>query len=272
MMDEALRAKLGLLSDKLIDAATLVSSALDAEDPQPQEIDRANDAVASVAQQWSEILAAIPETDRESAERSHGRRVTDLQREGARLPQRMDGRAEKVVPASLPGWPDYYARARPEQEAAGGAAASAPTRRAPPAGPRVGSDVEGWCGPCGGLRDHTIVAVVGSEIKQVICQSCGGRHGHRTTPARGKAAATAEAKRGSKSRGQAESQRREDARMALQKELASAEAVRPFVRRERYKVGEIIQHPELGRGKIENVLKGSLLVRFRDGLKSVSNF
>jgi len=48
--------------------------------------------------------------------------------------------------------------------------------------------------------------------------------------------------------------------------------VRPFVRRERYKVGEIIQHPELGRGKIENVLKGSLLVRFRDGLKSVSNF
>src|SRR5207237_6928851 len=49
---------------------------------------------------------------------------------------------------------------------------------------RVGGDVEAWCSPCGGLTEHSIVAMVGDEPKQVVCQSCGGRHGYRTTPAR----------------------------------------------------------------------------------------
>ena len=73
-------------------------------------------------------------------------------------------------------------------------------------------------------------------------------------------------------REQVEAQRREGARTALQRELAGATEVRPFQMRQRYRVGEIIEHAQFGRGKIENVLKGSLLVRFRDGLKSVSNF
>jgi hypothetical protein len=71
-------------------------------------------------------------------------------------------------------------------------------------------------------------------------------------------------------REQAEAKRKEEARFALLKELAEAPVVRPFVTRERYKAGEIVQHPEHGRGKIENVLRGSILVRFRDGLKSLS--
>src|SRR5436189_31189 len=44
--------------------------------------------------------------------------------------------------------------------------------------------VEAWCSPCGGLTEHSIVAMVGDEPKQVVCQSCGGRHGYRMTPAR----------------------------------------------------------------------------------------
>ena len=38
--------------------------------------------------------------------------------------------------------------------------------------------------------------------------------------------------------------------------------MRVFDPKERYKAGEIIVHPEYGRGKIENVLRSSLLVRF----------
>jgi hypothetical protein len=266
-MDDAVRDRLNTLSDKLIDATTMLSNVIEAEDPQRADVDAARAAVASVAELWSQILAEFPEGERDAAERSHGRRVTDLQRQADRLPHMMDGRAEKTVDGGLPGWPDYYARARKEPAPS----AAPPSRRETTSGPKVGGELEAWCGPCGGLRDHTIIAVVGDEAKQVLCQSCGARHGYRTTPARGKGAASEPAKKG-KTRGSSESHKREDARMALQRELVEAENVRPFVRRERYKVGEIIQHPELGRGKIENVLKGSLLVRFRDGLKSVSNF
>src|SRR5262249_33664065 len=56
---------------------------------------------------------------------------------------------------------------------------------------------------------------------------------------------------------------------ALVQELQTAENVRKFSPKERYKAGEIIEHPEHGRGKIENTLPRSLLVRFAGGLKPV---
>lgn len=267
-MDDPLRTKLNLLSEKLIDATGMLSNVIESEDPQRADVDAARAAVAALAQLWSEILAEFPENEKDAAERNYGRRVTDLQRHADRLPHMMNGRAEATVEASAPGWPDYYGRARKEPP---GQSVSPSAHAKRPTGPQVSADIEAWCGPCGGLRGHTIIAVVAGEAKQVLCQSCGNRHGYRTTPAR-KGAAAEQTKKSSKVRGPGEKERREDARMALQKELVEAENVRPFVRRERYKVGEIIQVPELGRGKIENVLKGSLLVRFRDGLKSVSNF
>ena len=57
---------------------------------------------------------------------------------------------------------------------------------------------------------------------------------------------------------------------ALGEEVAAAPRVRVFDPKERYKAGEIIVHAEYGRGKIENVLRSSLLVRFPiGGLKSL---
>ena len=57
---------------------------------------------------------------------------------------------------------------------------------------------------------------------------------------------------------------------ALGEEVAAAAHVRVFDPKERYKAGEIIVHAEYGRGKIENVLRSSLLVRFSiGGLKSL---
>src|SRR5207302_5529261 len=110
--------------------------------------------------------------------------------------------------------------------------------------------------------------------KQVLCNTCHARHGFRSTPARSKTSPLPVAARpavpAKPTREQLEAKRKEDARFALQKELAEATDVRIFSTKERYKAGEIVQHPEHGRGKIENVLRGSILVRFRDGLKSIS--
>jgi len=48
--------------------------------------------------------------------------------------------------------------------------------------------------------------------------------------------------------------------------------VRAFVKHERYRVGQIIEHPEHGRGKVEHATRGSLLVLFRHGRKPVNTF
>jgi hypothetical protein len=69
---------------------------------------------------------------------------------------------------------------------------------------------------------------------------------------------------------QREEARRLEERRALIRELDAVAEPRRFDPRGRYKVGEIILHPEHGKGKIENVLRGSLLVRFREGLRPVN--
>ena len=67
-----------------------------------------------------------------------------------------------------------------------------------------------------------------------------------------------------------EAQRRAAQLRALGEEVAAAGDVRRFDPKERYKAGEIISHPEYGRGKVENVLRASLLVLFwNGGLKSL---
>ena len=43
-----------------------------------------------------------------------------------------------------------------------------------------------------------------------------------------------------------------------------------FDPRDNFKPGQIISHPKWGRGKIESVLRGSILVRFLDSLRQVS--
>jgi hypothetical protein len=133
----------------------------------------------------------------------------------------------------------------------------------------VGGTVEAWCGPCGAVMDHTIAALVSGQPKHVVCCTCGSKHGFRTEPAR----------KGAKSQSgpakmtpeQVESKKAETARYALIKELTSVDNPRPFHSGERYKAGEIIQHPEHGRGKIETVIRGAIIVRFRDGVKSLMN-
>jgi hypothetical protein len=275
-LDSALTDKLTALAKKVADASFQVSTVVESEtEPELHEVDACHNAVAEVIALWNEVVNATPENQRLGLERTHGRRVTDLRRLAAKLPQKSMGRTARPAAPSAAGFPDYHLRMDPVSgiKPGGGAPMNAAEEgRKIKTEHSVGGLVEAWCGPCGGLREHTIVAMVSGTPKQVICESCGGRHGYRTTPARSKEkSASGPATKERMTRGQVEQTRREVARTALQKELASATEVRSFQARQRYKVGEIIEHQQFGRGKIENVLKGSLLVRFRDGLKSVNN-
>lgn len=269
-MDDAIRSRLAALTEKIIDATHATTSLVEAENPEPEQIANTNRAVGDIAAEYGELLKQVPEAERERVERSHGRKVIDLRRLAARLPQKMGGQAAKrAADATGSGQPFLLSREPPKSIEP----PRVPTvKRGEEGKLRVGGPVDAWCGPCGGVTEHAIVAMVGGEPKQVICQSCHARHGYRTGPARKGASqpAVKAAAQRSMTREEAEARRKEEARFALMKELAEATTVRPFAAREHYKAGEIVQHPEHGRGKIETVLKGSILVRFRDGLKSLS--
>jgi hypothetical protein len=260
-MDDALKARIEEFREQFITVAAEVDAAADSND-EPREL-AAGDTVRELVAKWNALLSELQPTERKSVEIQFERRMLDVRRAAGQLTQRVSGqRAERAADA---GSPFLFSRQPPKS--------IEPDRYALRSRNSVGSEVEAWCGKCKEIREHRIVAMVGDEPKQVVCNTCGSRHNFKTEqPTRGKGAAAPKTatgepapKKGSPE--EREAQKRADAKRALQKELAEAPEPRQFDPKGRYKAGEIIQHPEHGRGKIENVLRSSLLVRFLDGLK-----
>ena len=118
---------------------------------------------------------------------------------------------------------------------------------------RSGADIEAWCGKCGESTTHSIVAMVGVEPKQVLCQVCGSRHAYRTAPARPRAAkgeaGVAEGDSRPRVAVDPEAQRRAALLRALGEEVAAAADVRAFDPKERYKAGRDHLAPRVRQGQ-----------------------
>ncbi len=254
------------LNDELRDALLQVHQAEERQDER-DVVTAALEAIERLSQRYRALMQSLSGAEQMRADRLLGRRVMDLKRLGSLLP--------KVHVVTAESTPDRVAGAgAPHERRITGVSWSQHDRAAPIAANKVGADVEAWCGKCGDTTTHSIVAMVGTEAKQVLCQVCGSRHVYRTAPARPRAAkGDAVAVEGDSRPRVAvdpEAQRRAAQLRALGEEVAAAADVRRFDPKERYKAGEIISHAEYGRGKVENVLRSSLLVRFSvGGLKSL---
>jgi hypothetical protein len=264
-MDESQTNRLNALNDEISAAINEVDAALESGE-EPRQV-AAGRLVEGLAERWRQLTTELSPPDREAAERGVGRRLTDLRRTAAQLSRRDSGR--RVERSQDAGFVPFIERRAPPKSIV-------PQRAAPSSKLSVGGEVDSWCGKCKEMTTHNIVAMVGDQPKQVICQVCNSRHDYRTEPpARHKKAAGATASTGAAAANATghtraedrELQKRQEAKRQLQKELAEAVEPRQFDPKGRYKAGEIIVHPEHGRGKIENVLRGSLLVRFLEGLR-----
>jgi hypothetical protein len=255
------------LTDEIREVALLVHSAQErAEDR--EIVKSAHLAVERLSKRYKDLSTSGPEGERENVERKLGRRVTDLRRLASMLPR------IGSIASGHTGDQASTGPSRVQERRITGVSwrSEAPLGATIRPALRVGGEIDGWCGPCDSLTTHHIIAMVGDNPKQVVCQSCGGRHGYRTTPAR-KASSESDSAPSSTPRETDASRRAEQKATelrALGQELADAANVRVFNARERYKVGEVISHPEYGRGKVETVLRSSLLARFPNGgLKSL---
>jgi hypothetical protein len=251
------------LTNEVRDVALQVHQAEERKDER-DVVAAAHAGVERLSVRYRALLQSLPPGEQMRAERALGRRVMDIKRLASLLP--------KVPAASTESTPDRVAGGGAPGERRITGVSWSHERRAPAARPGVGGDVESWCGRCGETTTHSIVAMVGDEPKQVLCQVCGSRHAHRVGPARQpKAAAPGADVADDKPRAaDPEAKRRAAELRALGEEVSAATQVRVFDPKQRYKAGEIIAHAEFGRGKVENVLRSSLLVRFPiGGLKSL---
>jgi len=249
------------LNNEIRDVALQVHLAEERKDER-DVVAAAHAGIERLSRRYRDLLQSLSAGEQLRAERALGRRVVDLKRLASLLP--------KIPAASVESTPDRAAGGgAPEDRRITGVSWSH-DRRAPAPKLGVGGDVESWCGRCGEATTHSVVAMVGQEPKQVLCQVCGSRHTHRTGPARRPTAGVAASPGEDRPRADPEALRKAAELRALGEEVAAAATVRVFDPKERYKAGEIIVHAEYGRGKIENVLRSSLLVRFSvGGLKSL---
>ena len=264
-MDAANTPTLADLTTEVQDVALLVHQAQERSDER-DVVAAAHAGVERMSHRYRAMLQSLPPAEQMKAERLLGRRVVDIKRLASLLP--------KVPAANTESTPDRVAGASaPGARRITGVSWTNSERAAPSTKPKVGGDIDSWCGRCGDSTTHSIVAMVGEEPKQVLCQVCGSRHTHRTTPARRATASASATTAEVDDRPRAtdpEAKRKAAELRALGEEVNAAAEVRYFDPKERYKAGEIIVHPEYGRGKIENVLRSSLLVRFPiGGLKSL---
>lgn len=253
------------LTDEIREVALLVHSAQErAEDR--EIVKNAHLAVEHLSRVYRELCSKGPQEERDAIERKLGRRVTDLRRLASMLP-RIGGIANERTGDQASAAPSEV-----EERRITGVSWRSQGRRTSDLSPalRVGGEVDAWCGPCEGLTTHSIIAMIGDTPKQVVCQACNARHGYRTTPARRSSADDTQAQSPHESEAARRAEQKAEELRALGRELAESSLVRPFDPRDRYKVGEVISHPEFGRGKVETVLRSSMLVRFpQGGLKSL---
>lgn len=248
------------LTQELRDVAFQVSSAQERSEERDLVL-TAHESVERVGRHYRELMEASSEMERMKLERQLGRRIIDLKRQVSLLPRigtHGDSTPDRQTGPSLAG----------ERRITGVSWGAGSRGSGVNNGLRVGGDVDAWCGPCGTMTTHSIIAMVGSEPKQVVCQACNQRHNFRTTPARRSPQEESQpvvGGGGSSSGGGRGDDRKTEEQRNLARELQEAQNVRDFDPKERYKSGEIIYHPDFGRGKVETVLRASMLVRFAQG-------
>lgn len=224
--------------------------------------------VEELVSQFRKYYAPLGEMDQISIDRTVGRKVRDLQKVAAKLPSPPQGKpAEKKSENQFWETREGKSSRKPVQPGENGALRPADS------GVRVADEVDAWCGGCLGIKTHVVSAVVGGQPAQVVCTVCNKSHKYRAdVPEKRRAELgltpkTAGAVTATKGPGGQDKAAKE--KQALVAAIQAAAEVRDYSPRERYKAGEIVSHPEWGRGRIENSLPRSMMVRFTAGLRSL---
>jgi hypothetical protein len=139
--------------------------------------------------------------------------------------------------------------------------------------PRVGGEVDASCTKCKMLLGHTILAMVGSRIARVRCNTCQGEHNFRTS------GETAERTRAPRARTAAGRPTARAAAVAaasggdLDSLIKGKDISQPlrYQANQAFSKDEVIQHPSFGLGVVLSVRGEKLDVMFNAGLKTLAH-
>jgi hypothetical protein len=134
--------------------------------------------------------------------------------------------------------------------------------------PRVGQEINAYCGKCKDERSHTVAAMDGDTVKRVTCSSCGGIHNYKLTPV---AAATKSASTATGEGAAPPAKKRASSRRSKDADTFSIDPrrpVKPYDMNNSFSAGDVINHSKFGLGAVETSFPPNKIeVRFQEGKK-----
>lgn len=123
---------------------------------------------------------------------------------------------------------------------------------------RVGGEVDAFCARCKLTLAHTILAMVGSKVARVRCNTCNADHSFRSTPARTRAASTARATH-------------QRVVLSFEEQLAGKDVAHAprYSPKDSYRVDQLIDHPSFGVGIVSGVREDKVDVVFKFAQKTL---
>jgi hypothetical protein len=123
---------------------------------------------------------------------------------------------------------------------------------------KVGGEVDAFCLRCKLNLAHTILAMVGTKIARVRCNTCGGDHAFRSTPSRTRAPAQPRAGH-------------ERVVISFEQQLAGKDISHApkYSPKDAYGVNQVIDHPTFGLGIVAAVREDKVDVVFKAAQKTL---
>ena len=137
---------------------------------------------------------------------------------------------------------------------------------------KVGGEVDALCTRCRLTLAHTILAMVGTKIARVRCNTCNGDHAYRAAPGTTDKPSTSRSSSASSTRAPRASRASED-KVVISfedqlagKDIANAPRYSP---RDTYKVDQVVHHPTFGLGLVTAVRGEKVDITFKSDAKTL---
>lgn len=135
---------------------------------------------------------------------------------------------------------------------------------------KVGGEVDAFCTRCKLPTPlaHTILAMVGTKIARVRCNTCGGDHAYRSAPG---TTDKPTASRSTTSRASTKADKPEKVVISFEDQLAGKDIANApkYSPKDTYQVDQVIQHPTFGLGLVTAVRGDKVDIAFKAETKTL---
>ena len=137
----------------------------------------------------------------------------------------------------------------------------------------AGSEIDAWCTRCKLELGHRVIAMIGPQVKRVVCSTCGSEHNYRAAKGAAGALASAKAQPRRTVAGQRKAAGEQKRAAAGWETLCGGRAdsaFTPYRADQTFAEGDLLTHSRFGKGAVVQAIDGGKVrVVFRDGERTL---